>query len=135
MIRLPLGLVLTLVVLSHVVACKKDTEQATAVERSEQALAPADQTYVVRGQVKSLSLERKETVIQHEAIPQFVNAAGKRVGMAAMAMPFALGGSALSSDVGVGDKVEFTFEVRWKTEPTSLVSRISKLPADAGLEL
>lgn len=115
--------------------CQKSNPSDSS--RAEQAvpLAPPDQTYVVRGIVKRVDRSRQEIVIQHEAIPTFVNASGKQVGMAAMAMPFALGPNAAAATIAEGDEVEFTFEVRWQSEPMSLVTQLTKLPPDTQLDL
>ena len=39
------------------------------------------------------------------------------------------------SQLKVGDPIEFTFEVRWKSDPRSLVTKIVKLPPDTKLRL
>ncbi len=101
------------------------------------ALPPSDQVYTVRGEVTGLPRPDRpasELTIHHEPIAAFVNKDGKVVGMDSMEMPFtpARGVSLIGLDVG--DKIEFTFEVRWKQSPYFQVTRITKLSRDTALD-
>jgi len=98
----------------------------------------AQQSYTVRGRVISLpsSNGKQPFEIHHEEIPGFVGKSGAVVGMKEMIMPFPdLAPGVTLDGLAAGDLVEFVFEVRWNAPPRTLVTRISKLPADAVLKL
>ena len=102
------------------------------------ALTPPDQDYTVHGLVTGLpSPDRpaSDLTIRHEPIPAFVNRDGKVVGMDSMEMPFTPAQGVSLSGLAVNDPVEFTFEVRWKQSPFSLLTRIVKLPAGTKINL
>ncbi|MEO0514701.1 MAG: copper-binding protein [Planctomycetota bacterium] len=72
--------------------------------------------YEVRGEITSLPDADNPTTslnIKHEAIPDFVDAQGKIVGMDTMTMPFPPAEGLDLAPFSVGDKVEVTFEVTW----------------------
>jgi hypothetical protein len=98
--------------------------------------APAGaRVYVVRGEVvrpPSPVVAGIEVLVRHEAIDDFVDAAGKVVGMDAMVMPFEVSPSAAPKDLAAGDKVEVRFSMEWK-EPRLRVERIERLPPGTGL--
>ena len=97
------------------------------------ALPPPDQVYTVRGVVTGLPTPDRpasELTIHHEAIPTFVNAEGKVVGMASMEMPFTPAQGVSLKELTLGVPVEFTLEVRWKPRVFSQVTAIRKLPPD-----
>lgn len=65
-------------------------------------------TYVVRGRITQLPLPGKpytSFMLSHEAIPDFFDADGVRVGMQAMVMSFACSDRGLLKPLAVGDKV------------------------------
>jgi len=102
----------------------------------EPRLAPADQVYTVRGRIETLPVKDQpasELTILHEPIPTFVNKDGHVVGMDSMAMPFSPAPGVSLDGLAVGDQVEFTFEVRWKSRPFSRMTSIGRLPG--GVEL
>jgi Cu/Ag efflux protein CusF len=68
-----------------------------------------------------------QVLVRHEAIPDFVDASGKVVGMDAMVMPFEAAPSVPAKDLAVGDKVEVRFSMDW-TGPRLRVERIERLP-------
>jgi Cu/Ag efflux protein CusF len=96
---------------------------------------PAEQTYTVRARVVSLPSETSQYLqVHHEAIPDFVGGSGEVVGMEEMTMPFPWMHPLI--DLAVlkpGDVVAITFEVRYKADPRSLVTKIEKLPAETTL--
>lgn len=98
---------------------------------------PPDQTYDVRGVLKIVprpgALRKVE--IFHEPIPSFVDETGAVVGMDAMAMPFMLADSVSVEGFAIGDKVAFTFEVRWKADHRLLLTKLTKLDPETRLEL
>ncbi len=96
---------------------------------------PADQTYQVRGVLASVNQERSSVEIQHEEIPDFANASGKKVGMAAMTMPFHVGPNVDLKSLAVGDKVAFTLEVRWENKRELYIPQLSQLPKDTTLKI
>ena len=93
--------------------------------------APAD-VYEVRGIVQRV--DDSEVLIQHEAVPDFKGATGKVVGMDSMAMPFPAEAELLEG-LSEGDKIDFTFEVRWDADGNPLqVTAATPLPADTVLD-
>lgn len=96
--------------------------------------APAAQ-YQVRGEILRLpEPPARDLVIRHEAIPSFRNENGKVVGMEAMTMPFTLAPEVAVEGLAVGDRIEFTLEVRWD-DPSRFarVTRVARLPEGARL--
>lgn len=93
------------------------------------------QSYVVRGQITVMPGERQEIEIHHEAIADFVNYSGDKVGMMAMIMPFGVDRGLDLSGVAVGDKVEFTIAMDWDRKPAGYLTAIRKLPPDTELAL
>jgi Cu/Ag efflux protein CusF len=119
------------------VGCDRDDEgHGSAEPAMASSTTRPDGTYEVRGVVKALPGRGGGTLaIQHEAIPTFVNIAGKKVGMMAMTMPFAVATGVSLKGISPGDKISFTYEVRFHGEPRNLVTRVAKLPADTELKL
>ena len=94
--------------------------------------------YTVRGQVTQLPIPDRpgsELMVRHEPIPEFENAQGEVVGMNAMIMPFPLADGVALGQLEVGDKVELTFEMRFKPQTFYQVTAISPLPAETALDL
>ncbi len=93
--------------------------------------------YTVRGQVMELPDDedpRKQFVVHHEAIHEFVNREGKVSGMNAMSMPFHVPEDrAMFDTLAVGDIIEFTWSVNYSRRPAGVTSDIKKLPADTQL--
>ena len=111
---------------------------AVAACSREPSIGPPDQVYTVRGVITGLPTPGKpmsELTIHHEPVPSFVDREGKTVGMASMEMPFTPARGVSLSRLTVGQKVEFTFEVRWKHSPFSRLTRIGVLPANTVLDL
>ena len=97
---------------------------------------PADATYTTRGVVYQLpEAPGGELVVYHEAVPEFVDRKGERSGMDSMPMPFAVSEEIPLEGIEKGDKVELTFELRWKGAPTLLVTGLTELPAETDLRL
>lgn len=99
---------------------------------------PVD-SYTARGEVEQLpdpKDPRLELMIHHEAIPEFRGEGADR-GMASMSMPFPVRKGVSLADLGVGDKVEFSFEV--VCDPSThrpkdyALTSIHKLAADTAL--
>lgn len=91
-------------------------------------------TYTVRGRVVRLpSPPLGYLVVHHAPIPNFVNRLGKEVGMEEMEMDFAWVASGALDGISPGDPVELTFEVRWRGEPPTLVTKAVKLGSDEPL--
>jgi len=97
----------------------------------------ADQTYTVRAVTMGLPASgRAYLELHHEEIPQFVGRDGSVEGMKEMIMDFpAIRPDVDLSTFAVGDKVEATFEVRWKSEPRTVVTKMTKLAAETELNL
>jgi hypothetical protein len=99
---------------------------------------PPDQTCTTRGVITMLPTpDRKRMLsIHHESIPDFKNKFGDIQPMKTHEMPFPDLAPGLSLDsFAVGDKVELTFEVRWKSDQTWLLTKLSKLNPDTDLQL
>jgi Cu/Ag efflux protein CusF len=82
------------------------------------------QSYTVNGVIRQLpEAPGNELMIEHEAIADFVNAAGDTVGMHAMTMGFPVDEGVDLEGFAPGDSIRFRFEVRWGgTPPLRLVS-------------
>lgn len=91
-------------------------------------------TYTARGRVIRLpNPPLGSLVVHHAPIPNFVNRLGKEVGMQEMEMDFAWVAPGALDGISAGDPVELTFEVRWRGEPPTLVTKALKLAPDAPL--
>ncbi|MCG8456342.1 MAG: copper-binding protein [Holophagales bacterium] len=92
--------------------------------------------YTTRGIVRQLpetSRPGSELFIHHEEIPEFRDMDGENTGMGSMMMPFPVAEPALLDGLEVGDRVSFTFEVRWQGSPPIRVTGIEPLPDDTRL--
>ena len=100
----------------------------------QNTLGPATRRYVVRGEVVRVADEagRRSIFIRHEAIPDFVDRTGARVGMASMTMPFPAGPRVTALELHPGDKVRFRFGVDWERNVTEL-EEVERLPASTAL--
>ncbi len=79
--------------------------------------------------------DRASFQVQHERIPDFVNAQGKVVGMDSMTMPFPLAEGVTTRGVEVGDKVELEFQVDWSPGRRGWwATAIRPLPAETALD-
>ncbi|MDX2131888.1 MAG: copper-binding protein [Planctomycetota bacterium] len=109
---------------------------ALALGACARELPPPDQTYTVRGRIDALPQPPAPLAIHHELIPEFLDRTGKVVGMREMVMDFPdLAPGVSLEGLKAGDPIEFTFEVRWKSDPRARVTRIVRLPDDTTLEL
>jgi Cu/Ag efflux protein CusF len=95
-----------------------------------------DGRHTVRGEIVKLPDPPGTAIyVRHEAIPDFRDAAGKRVGMSSMTMPFALAPGVELGDLAAGDRIEVDLEVRWDGAGEPLrVTRVARLPAGTRLE-
>ena len=95
-----------------------------------------DGRHTVRGEIVRLpDPPGSEIYVRHEAIPEFRDLTGKRVGMSSMTMPFSPAPGVDLAGLAVGDRVELDLEVRWKAAERPLrVTRIERLPAGTRLE-
>jgi Cu/Ag efflux protein CusF len=104
----------------------------------EKALPPADAMYESRGAIRSMpgtgDLPDK-IMIHHEPIPSFRNAEGRTVGMESMVMGFTPATTVRLDALAAGDRIAFTFEVRWQADPLLLVTQIRELPGEPALDL
>lgn len=117
--------------------CSRETPPKQSIPSTAPEGA-AEQAYTVKGVIDRLpSADGKQMLmVHHQALPGFVDAEGKAVGMPehSMSFPWLAPGLDLSG-MREGDAVELTFEVRWKTKPRSLVTKITKLPPGTKLDL
>ena len=116
----PLRPVLALLLLAN--ACGDDGRAPSA---------PPDATYTAEGRVDRLpraGADVREVSIAHEAIPGFRDREGDPVGMEAMTMQFEVAPDVSLDGVSAGDRVRFTFEVRWDTRPMLYVTELSGVP-------
>ena len=93
--------------------------------------------YETRGFVRARDGEGEDTrlAIQHEAIDAFRDRDGRRSPMPSMTMVFGIASGERDAGVQPGDKVRFAFDVQWDRVPVLLITKMRRLPADAGLEL
>lgn len=111
---------------------------ATTSTTAAQSLPPADASYTARGRIDGLPTPDGKSYlhIHHETIPEFKGRDGTVTGMNEMSMDFiGVSPSVDLSKFAIGDAVEFTFEVRWKSSPRTLVTMVKKLPPDVALKL
>lgn len=107
----------------------------TGCHRKEK-LPPPDHTYTDRGVLVQLPDQQEgDLMIQHESIEHFIDQDGHETVMKSMVMPFTPAKDLSLEGLSPGDKVAFTFEVRWKSEPMLRVVKIHKLPAETKLKL
>ncbi|MFN5943528.1 MAG: hypothetical protein ACK5P8_03940 [Phycisphaerae bacterium] len=100
-------------------------------------LTAPEYTYTTRGVITGLPGRGTLYVqVHHEEIPEFVNKAGEKTGMKEMIMdmPNAIPDVKLD-EFAIGDKVSMTFEVRYKTDPRMVITKIEKLSADTAMNL
>ena len=86
-------------------------------ERGEDRIA-----YEVRGTVVRVEAARRSVVIDHEAIPGF---------MEAMTMPFEVRDSSILDGIGKGDRVEFRMLVQGNH---AWIASLQKVPAPGGTQ-
>lgn len=135
-LRLTLGLALA----SHATfsSCgRSDTPEPMGKMEVVAPSTPAEHTYSTRGRITGLPASGQLYLrVHHEDIPDFVDRKGERIGMNEMDMefPWITPGASLRG-LSVGDAVGLTFEVRWNSDPLTLVTRINRLPADTHLNL
>lgn len=106
-------------------ACRKDPPPR---------VDPSAPRYTVRGEVVQVddTSAGRSLLVRHEAIPDFVDSSGARVGMQAMIMPFQVGRSVEGADVKPGERIRLRFAVDWKVH-TMQVESIERLPPDTAL--
>ncbi|MBX3317766.1 MAG: copper-binding protein [Phycisphaeraceae bacterium] len=123
-------------------ACDRAADVKPGAANGAQDPAPITHTYQTRGIIESLPDRSKPTAelqIRHEAINDFVDGAGKLIGMNAMIMPFPdLAQGVTLEGLAVGDKIEFSFTNTWSGAETSrrprwVIDSISKLPPETEL--
>lgn len=103
---------------------------------------PPEYSYTSRGTVVGLPEEhyRPGGVIylqlHHETIPDFTLESGVKAGMHEMIMDFpTISPSVSLAGLKIGDKVEFVMEVRWKTEPRFILTKLTRLDQSTKLQL
>lgn len=114
------------------VGCSKPPEKPAVAPA-----APPEQVYTVRGRIEALPAGDKpgsSLRIEHEPIDNFVRQDGT-MGMDSMSMPFPLAQGVALEGFAKGDIIEFTFEVRWKSQPHMQLTKIMKAPAGTELHL
>jgi Cu/Ag efflux protein CusF len=99
------------------------------------APAGAAQRYTVRGELVRIegSGDARQLWIRHEAIPDFADRNGAKVGMSAMVMPFGVDPGVSLDGVTPGTKVRFRLAVDWSRNRLAIES-LEPLPADAPLD-
>lgn len=95
---------------------------------------PSAPRYTVRGEVMQVddAPSGRSLLVHHEAVPDFVDSSGARVGMASMTMQFQVGPAARADDVKPGDRIRMRFAMDWRANAMEIES-IEPLPA--GTEL
>ena len=109
---------------------------ATLVGCGGEPAAPPE-TYTTRGIVRQVGMGTPggegEVLIHHEAIASFRDDRGEVVGMESMAMPFTVAEPSLAEGLEAGDRIGFTFEVRWEGGPPLQLTTLEAL--DDGVRL
>jgi Cu/Ag efflux protein CusF len=91
--------------------------------------------YTVRGEVVRIegSGDARELLIRHEAIPDFADRSGAKVGMSAMVMPFAVAPGVALEGVAPGTKIRFRLAVDFGRNRLAIES-LERLPPDTALD-
>ncbi len=98
---------------------------------------PVAHTYVVRGQVEQLPEKNKpysSFMVAHEAIPDFHDVDGEKVGMVAMVMDFPCSDLGMLAPLQVGDKIQMTVVVSKEITQWDILS-IEKLAPETALQI
>jgi Cu/Ag efflux protein CusF len=104
--------------------------------REAAVTSPTATILEVRGVVRQLPRQASAPLlIEHEAIPEFIDFNGNPAPMEAMTMPFEITDQALLAGLEVGDPVAFVLEIDWERSPAIVISSIEKLPAGTVLDL
>ena len=140
MMRVVLCGVLCGVVVVGASGCKQAAPPAPLSEGRMTYLRPltaAEYTYTTRGVVTGLPGRGTLYVqVHHEAIADFVNKAGENVGMKEMIMDMPNATPDVKVDaLAIGDKVSMTFEVRYKSDPRMVITKMEKLDGGTVLDL
>ncbi|MEM9195333.1 MAG: copper-binding protein [Myxococcota bacterium] len=100
-------------------------------------LGPAEHTYQTRAEVVGASQEgdRRFLALRHEAIPEFVGRDGEVNGMESMVMQFEVKDGVDIDGMDEGQAIAFTFEVRYQSSVTLLLTEASLLPDGTELDL
>jgi Cu/Ag efflux protein CusF len=103
---------------------------ACSAGKEDGAAGETVQTYRVRGVVVSLPRAGDASLtLRHQAVPDFVDRSGERVGMDGMTMPFPVAPGLDLEGVAAGDAVEFTLTVDWDAERPIEVTAVRELPS------
>ena len=87
-------------------------------------------SYKVAGEILRLPKpqdQKLEIIIRHEAIPDYVDDSGAKVGMPAMTMTFTLSPKVALDSLTVGEQVQFVLESWWKPKPGDEIVEIKKI--------
>lgn len=93
--------------------------------------------YTSRGVVRRLPTEGStapEIWIRHEAIPDFTDIEGQRVGMDSMTMPFRLDPGVSLEGLEAGDKVRFELSVDWEADLPARITDLEELAPEVELD-
>lgn len=108
-----------------------DSRDASADENADR--------YTVRGRIEAVQNpdgENPKLRIWHERVERFKTRTGRVEPMDAMAMDFPVAEGVAIDELAQGEKVRFTFEVRWEGPQRGYqVTSIEALPADTQLDL
>jgi Cu/Ag efflux protein CusF len=87
--------------------------------------------YTVRGTIVQVMDPRvgHEVMIEHEAIPNFIDAEGESTLMPPMTMPFTVADDVNLSGLTKGTPVEFTLQVDWQASPPIQITAMKVVPA------
>jgi hypothetical protein len=85
---------------------------------------PPDASYEVRGRVVEVTGSGKDVraTIAHDEIANFRDREGRVTGMPAMSMAFGLAERVDPKSLKPGQSYQLTFDVRWKQEPTLVIT-------------
>lgn len=93
--------------------------------------------YQTRGVVRAFSGTGGEArvLIQHEALPRFLDREGKPAPMASMKMIFGLRPNLSRTRFELDEKLRFEFDVTWSESPFLVITQLTRLPTDTPLQL
>jgi hypothetical protein len=99
--------------------------------------AASARVYQVHGVLEKLpdTASGGQLRIRHEAIPDFIDSAGRAEGMASMTMPFPVAAELDLDGFSVGEPVRFELTVDWEAVRPVAITAIEKLPAEIELAL
>lgn len=105
---------------------------------SGETSAPQAKAYTVKGRLEAVEPATNGwgiLRIHHEAIADFRDESGAKVGMGVMTMPFAYGPGVDPAKLSVGGPVKMVFDMDYQRSPKLMIKSIEALPKGTSLTL